>query len=194
MGALLQPVPFPDEAFALKEVQQSILMCVINRLAKDTRCVVHRVLLPVRESRPGWIHIAAPSSPDCPDQGELFGEMVSNFIFISFFFYHSIILMFQMFCIQLTTLLACCCRRKKFISWLTKQVRDDCILLAVRDCEAAQEALCLMLEWHLLSSKEAKLQIVSALESTTSGKERYVALCQRQKNLQQLVSNISYRY
>lgn len=86
MGALLQPVPFPDEAFALKEVQQSILMCVINRLAKDTRCVVHRVLLPVRESRPGWIHIAAPSSPDCPDQGELFGEMVSNFIFTSFFF------------------------------------------------------------------------------------------------------------
>lgn len=87
MGALLQPVPFPDEAFALKEVQQSILMCVINRLAKDTRCVVHRVLLPVRESRPGWIHIAAPSSPDCPDQGELFGEMVSNFFFYFFFFF-----------------------------------------------------------------------------------------------------------
>ncbi|CAK9813367.1 C-Maf-inducing protein [Anthophora plagiata] len=161
-GALLQPVPFPEEAFATKEVQQSILMCVISRLAKDTRCVVHRVLLPVRELRPGWIHIAAPSSPDCPDQGELFGEM-------------------------LTTLLACCCRRKRFISWLMKQVRDDCILLAVRGCEAAQEALCLMLEWHLLSSKEAKLQIVSALESTASGKERYAALCQRQRNLQQLL-------
>lgn len=69
-----------------------------------------------------------------------------------------------------------------------KQVRDDCILLAVRGCEAAQEGLCLMLEWHLLSSKEAKLQIVSALESTISGKERYAALCQRQRNLQQLVS------
>lgn len=162
LGALLQPVPFPEEAFAMKEVQQSILMCVISRLAKDTRCVVHRVLLPIREPRPGWIHIAAPSSPDCPDQGELFGEM-------------------------LTTLLACCCRRKKFISWLMKQVRDDCILLAVRGCEAAQEGLCLMLEWHLLSSKEAKLQIVSALESTTSGKERYAALCQRQRNLQQLL-------
>ncbi|KOC64130.1 C-Maf-inducing protein [Habropoda laboriosa] len=161
-GALLQPVPFPEEAFATKEVQQSVLMCVISRLAKDSRCVVHRVLLPVRELRPGWIHIAAPSSPDCPDQGELFGEM-------------------------LTTLLACCCRRKRFISWLMKQVRDDCILLAVRGCEAAQEALCLMLEWHLLSSKEAKLQIVSALESTISGKERYAALCQRQRNLQQLL-------
>ena len=69
-------MPFPEEAFAVKEVQQSILMCVISRLAKDTRCVVHRVLLPVREPRPGWIHIVAPSSPDCPDQGELFGEMV----------------------------------------------------------------------------------------------------------------------
>ncbi|XP_076750099.1 C-Maf-inducing protein [Xylocopa sonorina] len=162
LGALLQPVPFPEEAFGMKEVQQSILMCVISRLAKDKRCVVHRVLLPIREPRPGWIHIAAPSSPDCPDQGELFGEM-------------------------LTTLLACCCRRKKFISWLMKQVRDDCILLAVRGCEAAQEALCLMLEWHLLPSKDAKLQIVSALESTPTGKERYSALCQRQRNLQQLL-------
>ncbi|XP_017767648.1 PREDICTED: C-Maf-inducing protein-like isoform X2 [Eufriesea mexicana] len=161
LGALLQPVPFPEEAFGTKKVRQSILMCVINRLAKDTRCVVHSVLLPVREHRRGWIHIVAPSSPNCPDQGELFGEM-------------------------LTTLLACCCRRKNFITWLMKQLRDDCILLAVRGCEAAQEALCLMLEWRL-SNKEDKLQIVNALESTTSGKERYVALCQRESYLQQLL-------
>ncbi|XP_029043588.1 C-Maf-inducing protein-like isoform X1 [Osmia bicornis bicornis] len=160
-GALLQPVPFPEEALAIKEVQQSILMCVIKRLAKDSRCIVHRVLLPVREPRPGWIHIAAPSSPACPDQGELFGEM-------------------------LTTLLACCCRRKRFITSIMKQARDDCILLAVRGCEAAQEALCLMLEWYLLPNEEARLQIVNALESTTSGKNRYAALCQRQRNLQEL--------
>ncbi|XP_076387313.1 C-Maf-inducing protein isoform X4 [Megachile rotundata] len=160
-GALLQPVPFPEEALAIKEVQQSILMCVIKRLAKDSRCIVHRVLLPVREPRPGWIHIAAPSSPACPDEGELFGEM-------------------------LTTLLDCCCRRKRFIASLVKQARDDCILLAVRNCEAAQEALCLMLEWYLLPNEEARLQIVNALESTTSGKNRYIALCQRQRNLQEL--------
>ncbi|XP_054010731.1 C-Maf-inducing protein-like [Hylaeus anthracinus] len=161
LGALLQPVPFPEEALSVKEVQQSILMCVIKRLAKDTRCIVHRVLLPVREPRPGWIHIVVPSSPACPDQGELFGEM-------------------------LTTLLACCCRRKRFISSLTKQARDDCVLLAVRGCDAAQEVLCLMLEWHLLPNEEARLQIVNALDSTASGKNRYAALCQRQRNLQEL--------
>ncbi|XP_011869680.1 PREDICTED: C-Maf-inducing protein-like [Vollenhovia emeryi] len=161
LGALLQPVPFPEEALAVKEVQESVLMGVMQRLAKDPRCTVHRVLLPVREPRPGWIHIAAPSSPACPDRGELFGEM-------------------------LTTLLACCCRRKRFIASLLKQAGDDCILLAVRGCDAAQEALCLMLEWRLLPNEEARLQIVNALESTESGKEHYAALCQRQKNLQEL--------
>jgi len=93
---------------------------------------------------------------------------------------------------QLTALLACCCRRKRFISSLLKQAGDDCILLAVRGCDAAQEALCLMLEWRLLPNEEARLQIINALESTESGKERYAALCQRQKNLQELVSEFAY--
>ncbi|XP_076665624.1 C-Maf-inducing protein isoform X2 [Andrena cerasifolii] len=160
-GAVLHPVPIPEEALAVKEVQESILMHVMKRLANDSRCIVHRVLLPIRELRPGWIHIAAPSSPTCPDDGELFGEM-------------------------LTTLLACCCRRKRFIISLVKQMRDDCVLLAVRGCDAAQDALCLMLEWHLLPSEETRLQIVNALESTASGKSRYTALCLRQRNLQEL--------
>ncbi|XP_011637386.1 C-Maf-inducing protein-like [Pogonomyrmex barbatus] len=161
LAGLLQPVPFPEEALTVRDVQESILLCVMRRLAKDPRCTVHRVLLPVREPRPGWIHIAAPSSPACPDRGELFGEM-------------------------LTTLLACCCRRKRFIASLLKQAGDDCILLAVRGCDAAQETLCLMLEWRLLPNEEARLQIINALESTESGKKRYAALCQRQKNLQEL--------
>ncbi|KAJ8673741.1 hypothetical protein QAD02_005003, partial [Eretmocerus hayati] len=75
LGALLQPVPFPEEALADKEVQETVLCLVMRRLANDPRCPVHRVLLPVREGRPGWIHIAAPSSPACPDEGQLFGEM-----------------------------------------------------------------------------------------------------------------------
>lgn len=86
LGALLQPVPFPEDALTMREVQQSVLMCVMQRLAKDPRCTVHRVLLPVREPRPGWIHIAAPSSPACPDRGELFGEMV-RFYRIPFLFF-----------------------------------------------------------------------------------------------------------
>lgn len=76
LGALLQPIPFPEEVLTVREVQESVLMCVMRRLARDPRCTVHRVLLPVREPRPGWIHIAAPSSSACPDRGELFGEMV----------------------------------------------------------------------------------------------------------------------
>ena len=71
-------MPFPEDALADKEVQESVLGIVMRRLAKDPRCTVHRVLLPVREPRPGWIHIAAPSSPACPDEGQLFGEMVSQ--------------------------------------------------------------------------------------------------------------------
>ncbi|XP_024936133.1 C-Maf-inducing protein isoform X2 [Cephus cinctus] len=161
LGALLQPVPFPEEALADKEVQETILLCAMQRLAKDPRCSVHRVLLPVREPRPGWIHIVAPSSPACPDQGQLFGEM-------------------------LTTLLACCCRRKRFIGSLMKQAGGACVLLGVRDCDAAQEALCLMLEWRLLPNEEARLQVVSALQSTPSGRNRYADLCQRQRNLQEL--------
>ena len=69
-----------------------------------------------------------------------------------------------------------------------KQAGGACILLGVRGCDAAQEALCLMLEWRLLPNDEARLQVVSALQSTTSGRNRYAALCQRQRNLQELVS------
>ncbi|XP_076245591.1 C-Maf-inducing protein isoform X2 [Calliopsis andreniformis] len=160
-GALLQPVPFPEEALAAKEVQETILMRVIRRIAEDPRCIVHRVLLPIREPRPGWINIAAPSSPACPDNGELFGDMLKN-------------------------LLACCCRRKRFVSSLVKQARDDCVLLAVRGCDAAEDALCLMLEWHLLPTEETRLQIVNALQSTEGGKDCYATLCRRQRNLQKL--------
>lgn len=94
-GAVLHPVPIPEEALAVKEVQESILMHVMKRLANDSRCIVHRVLLPIRELRPGWIHIAAPSSPTCPDDGELFGEMVIflyRFLFPLFFYIHICIL------------------------------------------------------------------------------------------------------
>lgn len=79
LGALLQPVPFPENALGDNEVQKSVLLCVMRRLTQDPRCSVHKVLLPVREPRHGWIHIAAPSSTTCPDEGELFGEMVITY-------------------------------------------------------------------------------------------------------------------
>lgn len=36
IGALLQPVPFPEEALATKEVQQSVLLYVVRRLRIET--------------------------------------------------------------------------------------------------------------------------------------------------------------
>lgn len=84
-------------------------------------------------------------------------------------------------------MLSCCCRRKKFMSSLLKNTKSACVLLGIRGCDAAQEALCLMLEWKLLTNDEGR-QVVSALQSTNSGKERYTALCQRQRNLQELVN------
>lgn len=50
-----------------------------------------------------------------------------------------------------------------------------------------------MLEWRLLPNEEARLQVVSALQSTASGRTKYAALCQRQRNLQELVSLLIHR-
>lgn len=49
---------------------------VLCRVAQDTRCDVHRMVLPMREERKGWIYVVAPSNPTCPDDGTLFGKMV----------------------------------------------------------------------------------------------------------------------
>lgn len=53
-----------------------MILPVFRQFANDNRCSVHKSLLPVREPRLGWIHIVAPSSSACPDDGTLFGEMV----------------------------------------------------------------------------------------------------------------------
>ncbi|XP_008556935.1 C-Maf-inducing protein [Microplitis demolitor] len=161
LSSVLQPVPFPDDTLINKQFQEAIMNVVLCRVAQDTRCDVHRMVLPMREERKGWIYVVAPSNPTCPDDGTLFGKM-------------------------LTTLLGCCNRRKKFIHSLFKKTESSCLLMAIRGCDAAQEALCLMLEWRIVTKEEDKVQAISALQSTPSGKERYLALCQRQTNLQEL--------
>ncbi|XP_057337872.1 C-Maf-inducing protein-like [Microplitis mediator] len=161
LSSVLQAVPFPGDALINKQFQESMMNIILCRIVQDTRCDVHRMVLPIREERRGWIHIVAPSSPGCPDDGTLFG-------------------------IMLTTLLGCCNRRKKFIHLLLKKTGSACLLMAIRGCDAAQEALCLMLEWRIVTNEEDKVQVISALQSTPSGKERYLALCQRQSNLQEL--------
>jgi len=57
----------------------------------------------------------------------------------------------------------------------------------LRGHSAAQEALCLMLEWELIEQEDQKMQLVSTLQSTPSGRDNYAALCQRQLHLRELV-------
>jgi hypothetical protein len=92
---------------------------------------------------------------------------------------------------QLKTLLHCCCRCKWFLSQLTKKQLGACLLLALRGHSAAQEALCLMLEWELIEQEDQKMQLVSTLQSTPSGRENYAALCQRQLHLRELVRKLT---
>lgn len=85
-------------------------------------------------------------------------------------------------------LLKCCCKRKRFISQLISKRLGACLLLSLRDHSAAQNALCLALEWNLLPEADQRLTVVTTLQSTQSGSLFYSALCQRQLHLQELVS------
>jgi hypothetical protein len=44
-----------------------------------------------------------------------------------------------------------------------------------------------MLEWELIEQEDQKMQLVSTLQSTASGQDKYTALCQRQLHLRELV-------
>lgn len=44
-----------------------------------------------------------------------------------------------------------------------------------------------MLEWELIEQEDQKMQLVSTLQSTASGRDNYAALCQRQLHLRELV-------
>lgn len=50
------------------------------------------------------------------------------------------------------------------------------------------EALCLMLEWEVATGEQIQLEIIAALQGTELGQKYYKDLCERQQNLQKLVS------
>lgn len=50
------------------------------------------------------------------------------------------------------------------------------------------QILCLMLEYNIIDNKDTQLQIISTLESTDVGKKMYEQLCDRQRELKELVS------
>lgn len=50
------------------------------------------------------------------------------------------------------------------------------------------QILCLMLEYNIIENKDTQLQIISTLESTPVGLHMYEQLCDRQRELKELVS------
>lgn len=54
---------------------------------------------------------------------------------------------------------------------------------------AAIEALCLFLEWEVTTGEQTQLEIIAALQGTELGQKYYKDLCERQQNLQRLVSS-----
>ncbi|XP_021925501.1 C-Maf-inducing protein-like isoform X2 [Zootermopsis nevadensis] len=160
LAQLLQPIPFPTDALAHEPFIRSFRP-VIECIGTDARCSSHQMVQAVRKGKEGWFHVYCPSSPVCTDDGQTWGYM-------------------------LKTLLHCCCRCKWFLSQLTKKQLGACLLLALRGHSAAQEALCLMLEWELIEQEDQKMQLVSTLQSTASGRDNYAALCQRQLHLREL--------
>lgn len=118
------------------------------------------MVLGTREDKEGWLSILCPSSLACVDEGSAWASI-------------------------LETIINCCCKRKKFLSLLTKSL-GACMLLALRGNTTAQDVLCLMLEWKLIDGSDQGLQVVTTLQSTTSGKRRYQALCERQLHLREL--------
>ncbi|KAF2366067.1 hypothetical protein FHG87_003187 [Trinorchestia longiramus] len=159
LAALLQPVPFPDEFLAQPSLMKHVVP-VVERIGRDGRCEVHQMVASAREGKEGWLQMLCPSSLSCVDEGQAWANV-------------------------LETLISCCCRRKKFLATQTKSL-GAFMLLALRSNSTAQEVLCLMLEWRLLESNDLRLQVVTTLQSTSSGKRAYQDLCDRQMHLREL--------
>lgn len=159
VGSLLQPIPFPDDAVG-HGFFTSHMKTVIQTIASDHHCDTHQTILSIRENKEGWFHLYCPGNICCDDDGELWG-------------------------IMLETLIRCCCRRKKFLQELSKSV-NPIMLLALRGKEAAMEALCGMLEMDVIDTKDLKMQMITTLQTTSTGKQMYTALCERQIALREL--------
>ncbi|WAR11684.1 CMIP-like protein [Mya arenaria] len=133
---------------------------VIRNIAVDKVCDVHQTILGIREGKEGWFHLYCPGNIGCDDDGELWGQM-------------------------LNTLMHCCCKRKHFLFGLNKQI-GPVMLLALRETIAAMEVLCSMLECDVVENNDLKMQMVTTLQSTQSGKRMYADLCERQIALREL--------
>ena len=87
---------------------------------------------------------------------------------------------------QMQCLINCCCRRKTFLTSQLHCIRAPCLLMALREDPACQEVLLAMLEMDVEKDRDYQLQMISTLQSTSSGKHKYAALCERQIVLREL--------
>ncbi|XP_046914487.2 C-Maf-inducing protein-like [Dermatophagoides farinae] len=160
LAQILQPIPLPDSA--LGDPKFFLLFKpVIENLANDHRCDVHQMLLGIRENKSNWLDLYAPGNIGCDDDGQLWS-------------------------IMLKTLIGCCCRRKRFYQVLIKSSLDACLLLALREDETCQTILCDMIEMELIeNSSDVQQQIITTLQSTSTGQQQYDDLCQRQLHLRE---------
>uniref|UniRef100_A0A8B9KCH2 C-Maf inducing protein n=1 Tax=Astyanax mexicanus TaxID=7994 RepID=A0A8B9KCH2_ASTMX len=159
LASLLQPIPFPKDMFVCfcRELKY-----VIQRFAEDPRQEVHSCLLSVRSGKDGWFQLYSPGGVACDDDGELFASMVH-------------------------ILMGSCYKTKKFLLSLAENKLGPCMLLALRGNQTMVEILCLMLEYNIIENKDTQLQIISTLESTHVGLRMYEQLCDRQRELKELV-------
>ncbi|RZF46157.1 hypothetical protein LSTR_LSTR012138 [Laodelphax striatellus] len=162
LAQLLQPIPFPDEALACAAFVRR-LSSVVRRVAVDARCEVHQCVLGVRDAKDGWFDVFCPSSLVCYDEGQIWSAMLDS-------------------------LINCCCKRKNFIAELVGKRLGACLLLALRDHDAAQTALCLALEWGLIGGEgeDQRMTVITTLQSTATGLCHYSMLCDRQNHLKEL--------
>ena len=90
-------------------------------------------------------------------------------------------------------MISCCCRRKRFYQVLVKSSLDACLLLALREEETCQKILCDMIEMELIeNSSDVQQQIITTLQSTSTGRQQYEDLCQRQLHLREFVSSFTF--
>lgn len=168
VSGVLQPVPLSAGSLSCPRIAKR-MGNVLSAIARDPRCLVHSCLAPAKAVRlhpPSWLRAAGPSDPllAIPPQElyQLWGNMVGS-------------------------LLNCCCKRKSFLQSVSKQL-PDFLLVALTAHPAALEALCLILEWDIVSGEQTQLEIIAALQGTESGQKSYKDLCDRQQNLKRLQS------
>ncbi|CAF3906067.1 unnamed protein product [Rotaria sp. Silwood2] len=143
-----------------KMLQTIIFKNVVKNFVEDTRCEVHQTVLGIREGKEGWFEMFCLGGIACDDDGEMFSLMLSK-------------------------LISCCCRKKRFLLSINKLL-PALMLLALRESQSSLDTLCAMLDLDAVENRDSKLQLISTLQSTSTGLKMYAKVCERQIALREL--------